>query len=181
MYKDHEGGAFMHEHSWNLLKYHQKWISTCAKKSANSRKGTKRRRSINASSPINLEEDNTPINLEEDHAPTSEPAFMERPIGRKQAKDLVKKEKAKDNLRVELEELKAMKREAEQRKEERFQLMFSQEEKLIALKEQKERAKQQRDDDKVMAMDLTTLSQVQAEYYKDRQMEISATRARSSK
>ena len=115
LYKDHDAGAFMHQHSWNLLKYHQKWLLTCSKKATNSRKGTKRR-SVHASSLINLEEDNTPINLEEHNAPTSEP-FMDRPIGRKQATDLLKTEKAKDKLRLDLEEIKALKREAEQRKE----------------------------------------------------------------
>lgn len=177
MFKDlGEMGAFVHEHCWNVLKYNQKWISFYAKKAATAkpRKTRKRKAAVsfqNGSSPINLEEDNGETNGE-----TSEPSCMERPIGRKSAKDLIKKEKTKSNVILELEELKQLRMEAERRKEERFQLSFSQEEKLIAMKQQKEEAKQQREDDKIMMYDLTVLPEIQAAYIRDRQMEITARR-----
>lgn len=171
-----EMGAFVHEHCWNVLKYNQKWISFYTKKAATAKpRKTKKRKTA-----VSFQNGSSPINLEEDNGETSEPSCMERPIGRKSAKDLIKNEKTKSNVILELEELKQLRMEAERKKEERFQLSFSQEEKLIALKQQKEEAKQQKEDDKIMMYDVTGLPEIQAAYIRDRQMEIMARRTGTS-
>lgn len=177
MFKDlGEMGAFVHEHYWNVLKYNQKWISFYGKKAATA----KPRKNKKIKAAVSFQNGSSPINLEEVNGETSEPSCMERPIGKKSAKDLIKKEKTKSNVILELEELKQLRMEAKRRKEERFQLSFSQEEKLIALKQQKEEAKQQREDDKIMMYDVTGLLEIQAAYIRDRQMEIIARRTSTS-
>ncbi|XP_062019370.1 glutathione S-transferase T3-like [Rosa rugosa] len=176
MYREREKVAFLQEHNWNILKYEQKWISFSAKKAAIAT--TRKRKSVNPEA--SLQNASSPIVLDEGNGATSEPSFMERPIGQKQAKDLLKKEKVKENVASQLEQFRAFKRETERRKEERFQLSLSQEEKLYILKEKKEQAKQQREDDKIMLIDITTLPEMQAAYFRDRQAEIMARRARPS-
>ncbi|XP_004293132.1 PREDICTED: glutathione S-transferase T3-like [Fragaria vesca subsp. vesca] len=167
-YKNDEHGAFQHEHNWNSLRYTQKWISFSHKKAANA-EGKKRK-------SLNPEVCASPIVLDEGNAATPEPSIMDRPIGQKQAKELLKKEKVKDNITSQLELLREMKSEAERKKEERFQLSVYQEQKLLSLKEKKEQAKQQREDDKIMFTNMDTLSPMQAAYIRDRQAEIMAKR-----
>ena len=189
MYKKEEGKSFGLLHSWNILRHEQKWHETCA---------TKKQKTSSNSSP----RASTPPSYASDHGDQEESANHStdgtnaRPDGRKKEKERQRKGKNPvspgENLYMDaLENMWAKKKEAEDLKEikkkERNDDRIAVEMKKLELKVSIEREKadlqreelelrKRMEDDKVMNMDLSVMSERQRHYYERLQDEIIARR-----
>jgi len=171
LYRSLVGVPFAYEHCWNLLKNCPKW-------STNNDK-TRKRLFENASSPFT----ESPINLGEDNVSTSNFVDLERPEGRKAAKERLNKKKNNDNnddivvgLLTQMNERAMI---ATERKLQLMEKTSAQEDTRIQFEGEKirvEQAKLRVDEDKIMLTDTSGLSESQREYIRIRQMEILESR-----
>ncbi|XP_062208354.1 uncharacterized protein LOC133909820 isoform X3 [Phragmites australis] len=176
--KEKNGKSFGLLHCWNVLQHEQKWKNRCSQK--------KQKACSNASSGPS-----TPGSNESCHdagveglTPDS-PEEEQRPPGKKREKERERRGKSSvssgDNLYMEaLENMWARKKEAEALKEikkkERNDEILAIEKKRLELVERDIELRQRIEDDKVMNMDLSGMSERQQQYYMRMQDEIIARR-----
>ena len=86
MYKKEEGSVFGLDHCWVILRFQQKWMDECQKLSAKKKFKTYWNATLDS------------INLEDENEEGPEPAPLKRPIGRKAAKEVMKKAKSKEHV-----------------------------------------------------------------------------------
>ena len=107
---------------------------------------------------------------------------MERPLGRKSEKDKLQKRKRKDRSNESLGEgspvialLKDFKEEKMKMNEKTIQMFvrsYCQEQVRLAQENEKMRMEQLKEEERILIMDTSRMPQLQAEYFKCRQMEI---------
>ena len=161
--KDPKGRSFGLLHCWNILQHEQKWKDRC---------GEKKQKTSTTGSPSSSPGTNE-SHLEVDgEGHTSAPVV--RPVGSKAEKERQRRGKnpvsSGDNLYMEaMENLWAKKKEAEALKEvakkERNDERLALEKKRIELKEQDIELRRRIEDDSVMDMDLSGMSERQRQYY----------------
>ncbi|XP_062204912.1 glutathione S-transferase T3-like [Phragmites australis] len=172
--KDPKGRSFGLLHCWNILQHEQKWKDRCVQK----------KQKTSSTGSLSSTPETNESHLEDDgEGHTSEPVV--RPGGRKAEKERQRRGKNPvspgDNLYMEaLENMWAKKKEAEALKEvakkERYDERLALEKKKIELKEQDIALRRRIEDDKVMNMDLSGMSERQRQYYTSLQDEIIARR-----
>ncbi|KAK9931834.1 hypothetical protein M0R45_019094 [Rubus argutus] len=146
---------------------------------------------LNAKKKFKTYQNGTPdsINLEDENEEGPEPAPLKRPMGRKAAKEVMKKAKSKEHvgdnenvpstINSELEEFRAKKLESERLRAQQFELLIASEQRQAALREKEIEIQQRSEDAKIMAMDTSGMPPIQAEYFISLQKEILAKRAAS--
>jgi hypothetical protein len=162
MYRKFNKTPFIFEHCWNILK-------TCPKWSAVNEK------TRNISYEYSGHSTHAPIDLGEDTRPTSNFVDVERPEGRKAAKERLSKQKSKDSADAVLGLLTQMNERAMRVSERKLQLM----EEISARESEKiqiEQSKIRAEEDKIMLADTSGMSKFQREYIRVRQMEIFESR-----
>jgi hypothetical protein len=164
MYRKLNKAPFIFEHCWNILKTCPKWSAV----NENTRNISYPGHSPHA--PINLEEATIPT------IPTSNFVDVDRPEGRKAAKERLSKQKSKDSVDDAVLGLLTQLNERAMRVSERkLQLM----EETSARESEKiriEQSKIQVEEDKIMLADTSGMSEFQREYIRIRQMEIFESR-----
>ncbi|XP_061998950.1 glutathione S-transferase T3-like [Rosa rugosa] len=169
MFQKKEGHTFVLDHCWAIMRFQQKWMDEHQK--------------INAKRKFKAPDS---INLEDDDVEGPEPAPLQRPIGRKAAKEVIKKAKSKEQVSEnetpskstsKLEEFMAKKLESERIRAEQFKLLLDTEQKQVALREKEIEIQLRSEDAKIMAMDTSVMPPIQAEYFIGLQKEILAKRA----
>ncbi|CAL5369283.1 unnamed protein product [Camellia sinensis] len=168
LYKDLYHSNFPFEHCWNELRSQPKWMEDTTTKKQKSTKNA----SPATSTPCTPDSVNLENNDNHD--------VVERPIGRKAAK----KNKAKDlgNNVTEspfvklLEEIKVKNDITNEKKIEIFEKSYLQEERRIENEEKREERRlaleERREEERIMSMDTSIMPPLQAQYIRQRQMQI---------
>ncbi|KAI7993801.1 Glutathione S-transferase T2 [Camellia lanceoleosa] len=168
LYKDLYHSNFPFEHCWNELRSQPKWMEdTTTKKPKSTKNASPATSTPCAPDSVNLENnDNYDV--------------VERPIGRKAAK----KNKAKDigNNVTEspfvklLEEIKVKNDITNEKKIEIFEKSYLQEERRIENEEMREERRlaleERREEERIMSLDTSIMPPLQAQYIRQRQMQI---------
>jgi hypothetical protein len=166
MYRKLNKTPFIFEHCWNILKTCPKWSAVNEK----TRNISYEYLGHSTHAPINLEEATIPT------IPTSNFVDVDRPEGRKAAKERLSKQKSKDSADDAVLGLLTQLNERVMRVSERkLQLMeetSARESEKIRIEQSKIRA----EEDKIMLADTSGMSEFQREYIRIRQMEIFESR-----
>ncbi|KAK4848262.1 hypothetical protein QYF36_011019 [Acer negundo] len=178
MFHEIQGTTFQFLHCWNELRHAPKWITeSCMKKPKNLKTA------IPATSSPAIP--NTKILGE---AEVDNVEVMARPIGRKAAKERLRKDKDKQAVTLFIEEMKEERKDKPKNRAEFYSQIYIQEQERIKieqerlhvdqenenLKKEKMRLKIIKNDERFMAMDTSNMPSLQAEYYRKLQMEINA-------
>lgn len=159
MYKEVYKTSFSLEHCWNLLRHLPKWNTEFATKKSKARK-------------------ESPTSPSSPECVMLEKSELERPIGRKAAKELQKKRKrpgmdCDDNSGAAiLEQMRVELLESRKQRNEHLKEMMQ----LAKEKEERERRREEKEQDeadaKIMAMDTRSMGAIEAEYFNSRKQEI---------
>ncbi|XP_075633077.1 uncharacterized protein LOC142605542 isoform X3 [Castanea sativa] len=195
MYQESHKTSFQFDHCWNMLRCQPKWLEH------NERQRIKRIRNAMPSSPSTPES----INIGEDDVSHDTFVDLERPLDKKVEKERVSKRKNEDNASLKLtgilneieeeknindkeieiheitcfkeQEQDCIKQEQEQEQKriciEKEQV---QEQERLHITQEKLRMEQLKEEERIIMMDTSSLSQIQQEYYHQRQMEILESR-----
>lgn len=171
MYKDFCKHNFSLEHCWKLLRYLPKWNTEFATKK--------------------------PKLFQKDSPTTSSPSTpdcvmlgnsdLERPIGRKAAKEIQKKRKKFDNECGEddgvaiLEKIRADQSESKKQRNEYLKEMLQLAKERDEREKRRQAAEQDEADAKIMAMDISSLGKIEVEYFNSRKQEIIERRRKLAK
>jgi hypothetical protein len=167
MFQEFEKISFQFEHCWNVLRCQPQWI--------NGKKKSRKRTFATTYSPtLDL------INLEDDDSSTNHFVDLEIPQGRRKAeKERLNKRKSKKSASADVvETLNEIKEEMKSKLieetsiQEQDKLHNMHERERLRFKQEKLQAEQAREDDKIMLMDTSGLSEIQKEYIHHRQMEV---------
>jgi hypothetical protein len=166
MYRDEYSIGFQFEHCWKLLKNLPKWKQL--------KPTMLRKKSISPSlQPV--------INLGVDNDEEDVIVDLERPIGKKAAKDREKKRKSKDcgDKEIITEVLTQLTEVKKRSYEERMKNIDTAKEEIVRIEKQKlevelrkEAREQKKEEREIMMMDTSYLSPIQLEYIQSLQMEI---------
>ena len=169
VYKELHKSSFPFEHCWNELRYNPKWMED----SQSKKKKTKSGATPSSSNPSTLES----VNIEDDSG------GLERPIGRKAAKERARKSKSKlseDNnssstyfMKL-FEEMKEEKKKMAEKKVTYMEKMVVVEQEKLVVEQEKVQLEQMKEEQKIMLIDTSIMPPIQAEYFKLLQMEIVA-------
>ncbi|KAJ0111154.1 hypothetical protein Patl1_01974 [Pistacia atlantica] len=174
LYQELTKSKFQFEHCWNVLRLQPKWKEDCQKKKPIKKKDK---------SPTPTLE--TKVNFRDDNITSPNFVDIERPPGRKIEKDR-KKRKGKDtendstgsyvNL---LQEMRDEKRQFNEKKLELFEKAYIQGQERLAYQQEKLRLEQMKEDERIMAIDPAGMPQMLANFYIQRQKEISERRSKN--
>ena len=176
VYKELHKSSFPFEHFWNELRYNPKWMEDSQSKKQKTKSGA----TPSSSNPSTPES----VNIEDDSG------GLERPMGRKAAKERARKSKSKlseDNnssstyfIKL-FEEMKEEKKKMAEKKVTFMEKMVVvEQEKLVveqekvAIEQEKVQLEQMKEEQKIMLIDTSVMPPIQAEYFKRLQMEIVA-------
>ncbi|XP_050234937.1 glutathione S-transferase T3-like [Mercurialis annua] len=169
---------FQFEHCWNILRLQPKWMEDCQKKKPIKKKDIDNVVNLNTSSE-------TEINSRDDNIANSNFVDLERPPGRKAEKDK-KKRKLKDmeidstssyvNL---LQEMRDEKKQFNEKKLEMFEKAYVQGQNKLDYQKEKLRLEQIKEDERMMATDITGMPEMLANFYIQCQKEIIERRSKN--
>ena len=169
VYKELHKSSFPFEHCWNELRYNPKWMEDSQSKKQKTKSGATPS-SSNHSTPelVNIEDDS---------------GGLERPIGRKAAKERARKSKSKlfeDNnssstyfMKL-FEEMKEEKKKMAEKKVTYMEKMVVVKQDKLVVEQEKVQLEQLKEEQKIMLIDTSVMPSIQAEYFKRLQMEIIA-------
>jgi ribosomal protein S13 len=160
MFQEFEKTSFQFEHCWNVLRCQPIWIK-------GKKKSRKRIFPTTFSPTLDL------INLEEDDSSTNHFVDLEIPLGKKVGNELLN-EPISENSEREMEVIE----ETSIQEQKRLRSLHEHELERLRFKQEKLQEEQVREEDKLMLMDTSGLSEVQKEYIHQRQMEILENRLR---
>ncbi|PRQ20791.1 putative glutathione transferase [Rosa chinensis] len=175
-FRRERGYNFTYEHCWHVLKFHPKWNLELSRKKPKKTHATV----PTTSSPITPSASPDTIDLADGNVEGNESPCLERPIGKKAAKTLARKAKAKEKVEAaqsELGDYYALKVEHAHKEDEQFQLMYDAEQENIKLRKQELEIQVRKEDNAIMAIDTSTMEPMRAEYFRGLQQEIIAKRA----
>lgn len=178
LYTSIQKHPFQFIHCWRELKDAPKWrIDSSKKKSKTPYKSGHASSSPASSIPSSPDT----INLgEDDIARDTFSEGLERPIGRKATKELLRKGKGKRAfdtsmpMTLKFEEFVEKLDVNNQKRQEQLDRIYAQEQEKILIKKEKLRLEQQREDERIMSIDTSNMDPMQAEYYKQLKMRIIA-------
>ena len=169
VYKEPHKSSFPFEHCWNELRYNPKWMED----SQSKKQKTKSDATPSSSNPSTPES----VNIEDDSG------GLERPMGRKAAKERARKSNSKlseDNnssstyfIKL-FEEMKEEKKKMAGKKVTYMEKMVVVEQEKVAIEQEKVQLEQMKEEQKIMLIDTSVMPPIQAEYFKSLQMEIVA-------
>ena len=186
-YQESHKTPFQFDHCWNMLRCQPKWLEHCEKQRI------KRIRNAITSSPSTPEL----TNIGQDNVSHDTFANLERPLDKRVEKERVSKRKNEDNMSLKFtgilngieEEIKTndkeieilektclqeqdqdfMKKEQEQK---RIRMKKDQEQERLCIMQEKLQMEQLKEEERIIMMDTSSLSQIQQEYFHQRQMDI---------
>jgi hypothetical protein len=157
-------------HCWNKLRTQPKWL--CKRDEMSAAKSSNKRHKLNSNGDGS---GRIPSEIREGEVQGVEDNQMIRPIGKKQSKAALLQEKKK-SVTITLENMWSQKKETdmekELKKEERFSKAFAleqervaNEKELVEVRKQEIQLQKQRDEERIMTMDLSGLTEEQQTYY----------------
>jgi hypothetical protein len=157
-------------HCWNKLRTQPKWL--CKRDEMSAAKSLNKRHKLNSNGDGS---GRIPSEIGEGEVQGVEDNQLTRPIGKKQSKATLLQEKKK-SVTITLENMWSQKQETdmekELKKEERFSKAFAleqervaNEKELVEVRKQEVQLQKQRDEERIMTMDLSGLTKEQQTYY----------------
>ena len=168
--EDRKNRKFTLMHCWNILKDKPKWMErrkeiTCAKKTSN-----KKQKATAISSPASGEPA-APDAGGSDAQPSG------RPDGKKKEKKKLRQGRTIEAVEFLMEKKKEADLERELKKDERCNKAFALQEERIKLEREKFELQRELEEDKIMALYLSTMTYEQQQYYEDHKNKILVRRA----
>ncbi|XP_030950507.1 uncharacterized protein LOC115974340 isoform X2 [Quercus lobata] len=154
MYQESHKTPFQFDHCWNMLRCPPKWLEHCEKQRI------KRIRNAITSSPSTPEL----TNIGQDNVSHDTFANLERPLDKR-----VKEIEILEKTCLQEQDQVFMKKEQEQK---RIRMKKEQEQERLCIMQEKLQMEQLKEEERIIMMDTSSLSQIQQEYFHQRQMDI---------
>ncbi|XP_050208302.1 glutathione S-transferase T3-like [Mercurialis annua] len=174
LYQELNKNKFQYEHCWNILRFQPKWLEDCEKK-----KPAKKKDKIH----VNTSAAETEVNLGDDHITGTNFVDLERPPGRKAEKEKRKQREMENNssdsyINI-LQEIREEKKQFNEKKLDLFEKVYVQGQERLAYEQEKLRLEQLKEDERIMAIDTTGMSEVLTSFYVRCQSEIIERKSRN--
>ncbi|XP_050229508.1 glutathione S-transferase T3-like [Mercurialis annua] len=168
LFRELNKGKFQFEHCWNILRFQPKWLEDCEKK-----KPVKKKDKIHINNPAE-----TGLNLGDDNMTGTNFVDLERPPGRKAEKEKRKRKhremenESSDSYINILQEMREEKKQFNEKKLDLFEKVYVQGQERLIYEQEKLRLEQLKEEERIMTIDTTGMSEVVANFYVRCQSEI---------